>query len=306
MPSIHPESPILNTRRAYLRSAIAVLFLAFLAGTAAAQNCFGPQGAPEGEFRQQLWLIPLPHDGDRAMHTAILRPPGEGKKPLAVINHGSPPKPEDRPKTKPGFKTAAEWFVKQGFVVALPIRRGYGDTGGSWAEDYGRCSSPDYRRAGLETAKDIRAAIAYMSKQDFVSPGRTLVVGQSAGGWGTVALASLNPPEVGAMVNFAGGRGGYQKGIPNNNCTPDKLVEAAGEYGKTARMPTLWIYTENDLFFDPGLSRRMADAFLGAGGKADYNLLKPFGKDGHGLFAAAGGVELWRGLVEAFLKANGY
>jgi dienelactone hydrolase len=224
---------------------------------------------------------------------------------LVVINHGSPPNPSQRPSMRPGFKAATTWFLKRGFVVAVPMRRGYGDTGGEWAENYGKCGSPDYRRAGLESAKDIAAAVAYMTGQAFVEPERAIVVGQSAGGWGSVALASQNPPKVAAIVNFAGGRGGYADGKPNNNCTPDRLVQAAGEFGKTARLPMLWIYTENDLFFNPTLSRRMADAFTSGGGKAEFMLLPSFGKDGHSLFAAAGGVDKWAQAVANFLAVNG-
>ncbi len=281
------------------------LCLPLFAFPATAEEKSGPQGKPDGDLREQVWLIPLPHDGDRVMYTTVFRPPGEEQRPLAVINHGSPPKPEDRPNLRSTYRAASEWLVKRGYVVVLPVRRGYGKTGGDWAETYGRCDGADYRRAGLETARDIQAAIAYMTKQPIVRPERVLVVGQSAGGWGSLALSSLNPPEVAAILDFAGGRGGYADGKPNNNCTPDRLVEAAGEYGKTARVPTLWIFTENDLFFNPSLSRRMAEAYAAAGGKAEYNLLKPFGKDGHTLFSSADGVGRWREIVEKFLGANG-
>lgn len=298
-------NPAFHGRRALAAIACTLAVLLSL-GAAGAAEKFGPQGEPGGEWREQTWLIPLPHDGDRAMHALVLRPPGADRRPLAAINHGSPAKPSDRPNVKPGFKAAAEWFVKRGFVVVLPIRRGYGATGGQWGETYGRCDNPDYKRAGLETAKDIRAAIAYMTKQDFVRPERALVVGQSAGGWGSLGLASQNPPEVAAIVNFAGGRGGYADGKPNNNCRADRLVEAAGDYGKTARTPTLWIYTENDLFFSPSISRRMAEAYSAGGGKAEYTLLGVYGKDGHSMFGAAGGLGRWRDLVDKFLSANGF
>jgi len=296
-------TPRSRPRRAWIAAALWLWLGAF---SAASADRLGPQGEPSGEWREQTWLVPLPHDGNRAMHAAVYRPPGDGKHPLAVINHGSPAKPEQRPAVKPAYKAAAAWFVRRGFVVALPIRRGYGATGGGWDETYGRCDNPDFRRAGLETAKDIRAAIQYMQQQSFVSPERALVVGQSAGGWGAVALASLNPPEVGAFVNFAGGRGGYAGGKPNSNCRADRLIEAAGEFGKTARGPMLWIYTENDLFFSPSISRGMAEAFAARGGRAEYRLLAPFGKDGHAMFGAADGLARWRGAVAAFLDANGF
>jgi len=49
----------------------------------------------------------------------------------------------------------SSWFVSRGYVVVLPMRRGYGETSGAWAEDYGRCQTPDYFGAGLQGAADI-------------------------------------------------------------------------------------------------------------------------------------------------------
>lgn len=83
------------------------------------------------------------------------------------------------------------------------------------------------------------------------------MVGQSAGGWAAMALSSVNPPQVKAVIIFAAGRGGRVGGKPNNNCAPDRLVEATADFGRTSRVPMLWIYIENDTFFGPELSKRM-------------------------------------------------
>ena len=166
----------------------------------------------------------------------------------------------------------------------------------SWAEAYGRCETPDYYNAGLQSAADIQATIDFMRTQPYVAPDRTLVVGQSAGGWATVALSSRNPPGVPGMINFAGGRGGHQK-LPGGgigNCTPDALVQAAAKYGATARVPLLWIYAENDSFFEPALARRMVAAYDAAGGKATYRPVGAFGRDGHSLAGSDSGVPIWR------------
>ena len=72
----------------------------------------------------------------------------------------------------------------------LPLRRGYGQTGGPWLENFGRCSSPDYYRAGLTTAQDIRTVIDYFRGRTEVQRDRILLVGWSAGGWGSLAAAS--------------------------------------------------------------------------------------------------------------------
>ncbi|MBI3505735.1 MAG: prolyl oligopeptidase family serine peptidase [Proteobacteria bacterium] len=199
----------------------------------------------------------------------------------------------------------ATWFLRRGYVVAFPLRRGYGANGGRWAEEYGRCDNPDFARGGLATAADIDAAIRHLHTLAFVRPKGTIVVGQSAGGWGTVAYASAAPAAVAAFVNFAGGRGGWAQGRANTNCAPAALVKAAGAFGRTARAPMLWIYTENDTFFAPEISKAMHGAFVAAGGKAELRLLPAFGTDGHNLFFGRDGSRVWGSVVEPFLAANG-
>jgi hypothetical protein len=81
------------------------------------------------------------------------------------------------------------------------------------------------------------------------------------------------------------------------------LVVAAGRYGSTARIPTLWLYAANDSFFAPDLARKMFDAFVRAGGRAEFVALPAFGSDGHQLFSAAGGRALWQPPIEKFLDA---
>lgn len=50
---------------------------------------------------------------------------------------------------------------------------------------------------------------------------------------------------------------------------PDRLVEATADFGRTSRVPMLWIYIENDTFFGPDLSKRMHQAFTAARGRAE-------------------------------------
>ena len=128
------------------------------------------------------------------------------------------------------------------------------------------------------------------------------MVGQSAGGWGTLALSSLNPPGVAAMIDFAGGRGGHQPGV--GNCEPSALVKAAGKYGATARVPLLWINSANDTFFEPKLVNRMVEAYTRAGGQAVHQPVAAFGKEGHNLASSDSGAPIWRPLVEEFLQGK--
>ena len=292
-------------------AALAALLLTAFAATAAGAEDFaggrtvaGPQGAPIGDFYRQLWLIPLP--GQRLlMHTFVLRPQGGGPFPLAVINHGSDQNSVLRAHfTLADYHKLAYWFLARGYAVALPIRPGHGATGGPYFEDQGRCSDPHYRQSGIATANSIQAAIDYLTAQPFVRKSGVVVVGQSAGGWGSLALASRDPPQVSAVINFAGGRGGRVNDRPNTNCVPDRLVTAAGAFGRSARIPTLWLYARNDSYFAPALSKRMFAAYRRAGGVAVYHLLPPVGADGHIMINNNAAIALWAPLAERFLQTT--
>jgi dienelactone hydrolase len=159
---------------------------------------------------------------------------------------------------------------------------------------------PQFLAPGLAVAQVDLWIIDYMIAEKRVLP-NNVVVGQSAGGWASIALSSLNPPQVKAIITFAAGRGGRVGGRPNNNCAPDRLVEAAGEFGRTSRVPMLWIYIENDTFFGPAPSKRLHEAFTAAGGKAEYRLVPPFGADGHFFVRSPDAIPIWSPLVAKFL-----
>jgi len=282
--------------------ALGGLLLALVcAALAHAQVASGPQGSEDGDLRQQRWLIPSPETGV-TMRAIVLQPRGKGPFPLVVINHGSTQSASRRAAAPlPTYDFVSRWFVEHGYAVVLPQRPGHGETGGPYLENQGGCANADYRKAGLATAASIEAAVTYMRVQPFVKKTGIIVVGQSAGGWGVLALASKNPREVRAVINFAGGRGGRSYDKPHNNCAPDRLVAAARAFGTTARIPTLWMYSANDSFFGPDLSRRMAEAFRAGGGRADYRLLPAFGSDGHRLIEMREAVGAWSPIVQDFL-----
>ena len=110
----------------------------------------------------------------------------------------------------------------------------------------------------------------FVRKQSFIRPDGIVVVGHSAGAWGALALASEDPKNVAAIIAFAPGRGGHANDFPNRVCAPHTLIAAAGEFGKAARVKVTWLVAANDSYFSPAFSRQLADAFRGAGGKADF------------------------------------
>lgn len=261
----------------------------------------GPISQAKGPWHEQDHWIPV-EGTDQHILMRLCRPGAAAPARLVVVNHGSPPNAMQRPNYAPWSceHRAISWFLTRGYAVAVPLRRGYGASGGAWAETYGSCRNPDFLTGGAETARDIRSALAYATAQPGIRRDGAVVLGQSAGGWGALALAAQNPAGVSAIVNMAGGRGGRVDNLPNNNCRADALAASAGTLGQTARVPSLWIYTANDSFFSPSLAAEMHQNYVRTGGIAEFRALPAFGQDGHGLFSAAGGPQIWGPLIEAF------
>ena len=261
----------------------------------------GPQDkeSEQGPIAEQHWRIPAP-GGSVLMDTLVMRSRTvRGRQPLVVINHGSPVD-GNREGVTSRFDVLASWFVARGYIAVLPLRRGYGATGGYFAEGDGRCDAPDFFGAGLQGAADIQATIDYMRRQAFIAPDRSVVVGHSTGGWASLALASLNPPGIQAIVNFAGGRGAHAVGSGIQLCSTPELVRAAGRYGSTARIPTLWIYAGNDKIFGPALAKQMAETYARQGGSVDLQLVPPFRGNGHDLATNLNGQSVWEPILARF------
>ncbi len=237
------------------------------------------------------------------MWTEVFRPPGSGPFPLAAINHGSTQNELQRGALRaPEYTALTEWLVSRGYAVAVPQRPGHGRTGGPYYEDQGGCANADYRRSGLNTASSIAAAIDYMTLQKFIRKNGVVALGQSAGGWGVVALASQPLPALKAVVAFSAGRGGRIDGVADSNCAPDRLLAAAHQFGEKSRVPALWLYAQNDGYFPPALSKQLFDAYRRGGGHAEYHLLPPVGADGHEFVQDKAAVALWGPILERFLK----
>jgi dienelactone hydrolase len=255
---------------------------------------------PRGMVREIVSVPFRQSDGQLLNLEAIVVRPATGARfPLVVISHGSPRRLAE---AKTRDLHWADWiandFARRGWAAATVLRRGYGNSEGIVADSYGTCSDPQFSRAGLTSAQDILQTVSHFQKQAYVDSSRVLLVGVSAGGFGSIAAASLAPTGLVAVVNFAGGRGSI---ADEQVCKPDELVGAYARFGKSARVPSLWIYSQNDHFFGPDLARRMFAAFTTAGAPAELIIAPPYGRDGHRLIF---GQPLWRDAVYGFLRQN--
>jgi dienelactone hydrolase len=257
------------------------------------------------DIRLDALNIPVSGSGGAAsvvLEAMVVRPDDRLPHPLVVLNHGSPRSADDRPTMTPfGLWAQAVAFARRGWVAVAFLRRGYGRSGGEWAESYGPCSNPDYATAGRAGASDIAAVAKFMMAEPYVGKGKWISVGHSAGAFATVALTADPPPGLAAAISFAPGRGSSG---PDAVCGEKQLVSAFAEYGRTSRLPLLWVSAQNDHFFGPLLVPRLTGAFSAAGGNLTYIKAPPFGSDGHQLFSAANGVPVWSPIVDRFLASN--
>lgn len=256
-----------------------------------------------GRLLQQFVRVPMAGAPEGLLVRVCARP-GEDRRRLVVMNHGMTTVAAERRLMRPDSCGAvAEFFVERGYTVLLPLRRGYGETGGAFLEagTLGCRGDIDFTAAGFETARDMRAVLAFFDGRPDVIAGETVVFGHSGGGWGTLALASDAPDGIAGLINFSGSHGS-QRGRPNGNCpqTPDSLERSVTRFARAARLPMLWLYVENDTFIGPALARRLHRTYVRAGGKADLHVLPAFEEEGHYILNGRG-VGTWGPVIGAWL-----
>src|SRR5688572_14744491 len=162
-----------------------------------------------------------------AIATRILRPEGPGPYGAIILSHGEPASAEERMRESPAMLLAtAEVLARRGYAVIMPLRRGYGATGGVFAENAGSCGNPDYLRSGAAAAADILTAYDFARRLAYVDPGRMILAGQSAGAVASLfAAAAGDWPGLVAVLAFAAGRGGDPVLHPGEPCAAEQLTQ---------------------------------------------------------------------------------
>ncbi len=228
------------------------------------------------------------------LETTVFRPDGPGPFPIVVINHG---KANGDPRFQSRYRPrlAARFFLQRGYAVVVPMRQGFSKSSGSYIG--GGCNVESNGRA---QADDVAAVLDYVAAQPWADKDRIVMVGQSHGGWTTLAFGTRGYPGVKGLIDFAGG-------LKQENCVgwQDGLAGAAGAYGKQTAVPSLWFYGDNDSFFPPYAWRLMHERYVAAGGKAQLVAFGTFGGDSHSMFGAREGVGIWQPPVAEFLRSIG-
>jgi dienelactone hydrolase len=260
----------------------------------------GPVTTATGVWRDQIHRVPekLAGGGTLTLTMRVCRPLADAPARVVILNHATPAAQADRQQMQPESCTgpAAQWFLTHGYVVALPLRRGHGDTG-PWPEDPGSCTAPNYVQAGLAGAADIAAAVDYAITLPYVQPDRAIVAGGGSGGWATLAYGSLPHPKVSALISIGGSSAGQ-------TCRGDLLAYSAAYFATTTRSPVLWISAANDPAIGPQTAKSVAQSYQAAGGALQFEPAPAFDGNGATLLFAPTGPAIWGKLVAQYLSTT--
>lgn len=221
--------------------------------------------------------------------------------PFIILGHGRDTQDKNKSFGRISFPDHAKWLVSKGFSVFVPTRVGYGVSGGPDVENSGLCSSSPQVEVSVEAAATVtQRTVEFAQQQPFVDPAKGVVTGSSLGGITAIAVAARNLSGVRAVVNFSGGHGG--SGTEAAPCKPHLVENLFAQYGKLAKTPTLWIYSENDFVWGSDLPKTWFNAYVKNGAPAEFVGLPAYKQNGHFVFF---GIYLWKKQFDRFLSSAG-
>ena len=264
----------------------------------------------DNELLEERTFLTVQNDKGRFRLEALVVKPAkvDGRLPIALITHGKNAKAEENQALRADMMLPqARDFAARGWLAVVVLRRGFGQSDGlpgvSRGAAYMACENADLARGFEVEADDLDGALKVVAARPDADGSRAIAIGQSLGGGVVLAFAARRPAGLLGVVNVSGGA--WRTNGEGNVCQHADLVAAMATLGARTRIPTLWLYAENDSLFPPELVTRMRDAYAASGGRAELRMFPPVVHDGHRLFADFGGRVKWLRAVDGFLQAHG-
>jgi dienelactone hydrolase len=253
----------------------------------------GNEVEPGAPLNEKIFRVPVQSSPPVSLEVTVYMPAWGGPFPIALVNHGASHDPIDAPRV--GDQFIPWYFLSRGYAVAMPMMRGYARSDGAPVPH-----GCDVLGIGADAAKDIRKVLDYVKELPGVDATRIVVAGKSMGGWNTLVFGAQNPPDVKGLLNFAGG-------VKESDCSkPDEsLISAAGVLGAHTRLPSIWLYGDNDQTFSSATWRGMYSRYTASGGHAQLVDYGAFQQDAHAMTASGAGLPLWVAKADAFLVSIG-
>jgi dienelactone hydrolase len=229
----------------------------------------------------------------------LFKPQGAGPFPAVLWNHGS----EHAPGRGQQFDSAAAIFLRAGFVVFAPVRRGHEGSEGVYISDEvkriretrGREEANRFVVHKLETEQldDQLAGLAYLRSLPFVDNSRIVVAGCSYGG-----IQALLAAERGAGYRAAISISPAALSWEGNPLLQKRLLQAV----RRIEIPVMLLQPPKDASLEP--SRVLGAEFKRLGkryvGKI-YAPDMPEDQQGH-CFGGAKGMHIWAEDALGFLQ----
>ena len=258
-------------------------------------------------WSQETRMVPISVDGKTvSLEMLIYKPEGEGPFPTIIFNHGSTGTGRDENiiKRTLRYTELGNFFVKRGWAVVAPARRGRAGSEGIYDEGFNLDRSQGYTCEtsrsveGADRAlRDVEAAINEILSMPFVDGSRLLIGGNSRGGILSVAYAGQHIEQVKGVVNFVGGW------IGTRCVNADQINQGLFRRGSSFPQDTIWLYGNRDPYYPLSHSRKNYQAFQSSGGKGNFHEFEPpQGFNGHAINSLP---QLWTSLVEEYLKDLG-
>lgn len=222
------------------------------------------------------------------LQTTVFKPSGEGPFPLVIFNHG-----HSEGSKKFGHLQQRERAIlftremlKKGYVVAIPMRKGYAGSGGGKTRDF------------TQQFEDVVTVTRYMQKESYVDNTTIVIAGHSVGGYVSMVMSSKRNliPNIKAVINFSGGLP-----VTYNKQFEDELQNLSN----STNAPALWIYGDNDYLTTPEKLNKI---------EAAYKIKNPIFKvirtgefkssDAHFLMYNPDGLAKWKTELDKFLFEN--
>lgn len=265
-----------------------------------------PASADNEAPSSYLQSVPVIIDGNSIyLQMRIYKPAEIGRLPTLVMNHGSTGTGlvAERFKQPVDFPTVAPFFVRRGWAVVIPARRGRAASGGKYDEGFSIIRAFGYTcfssrsLAGADRAlRDIEAAMGAILNMPFVDRARVAIGGVSRGGALSIAYAGAHPTQVKAVINFVGGWIGWP--CPTMSAVNQSLLNRGAAFPGES----IWLYAENDAYYSLSHCRKNYAAFTSSGGKGFFYEYTVPAKNGHWLPEFP---YLWAKDLESYLEHMG-
>jgi dienelactone hydrolase len=288
-----------------LRSSGDMEFLAFERGGISFVAGLVSKAIPQYVMVQHMVPTPLTEAGQKiSLEVLVFKPKGNGSFPTLIMNHGSTGRGDNKELAKQTWSAnhLTTHFLKKGWQVVYPQRRGRGQSGGIYNEGLDQAQSRyscvlKESLVGLDRAvQDMDVITDAVLQMEHVDKSRIYIGGQSRGGLLALAYAAQRPELFKGVINFVGG-------WMNDQCSDGKAINReAFIRGSTFAKPTLWLYGQDDTHYSLRHMRENFDAYKSQGGQGEFfDFRVPGQMNGHWVIHFP---ELWDQKIDIFLDTS--